>query len=87
MPKSNLLGKNSISFHFSHKGFVEKTNCKLSVSNGSANALSKMKNIFLLMGVGRWDRRALPSWILKFDIFELHFWQKKVVFQFWEGKM
>jgi len=56
-------------------GFVEKTDCKLSVSYDSAKALStyKMKNIFLLTGVGRWDRRALPSWIFKFDIFVLHF--------------
>jgi len=75
MPKSNRLGKDAISFHYSHMGFVEKTDCKLSASYGSANALStyKMKNIFLLTGVGRWDRRALPSWIFKFDIFVLHF--------------
>jgi len=62
MPKSNRPGKNAISFQYSHMGFVEKTDCKLSVSYGSANALStyKMKNIFLPMGVGRWDSRALP---------------------------
>ena len=58
MPKSNRLGKYSISFHFSHMDIAEKTDCKLSESNGSANALStyKMKNIFLFMAVGRWDR-------------------------------
>jgi len=45
VPKNPLLGNNSISFHFSHIGFVEKTDCKLSVSNGSANFLRiyKMK--------------------------------------------
>jgi len=68
MPKNPRLGNNSISFHFSHIGFVEKADCKLSANNGSANFLRtyKMKNIFLLVGVGRWDRRTLPSWILKF---------------------
>jgi len=68
MLKNPRLGKNSISFHFSHIGFVEKTDCKLSVSNGSANFLRtyKMKNIFLLVGIGRWDKRTSPSWILHF---------------------
>jgi len=37
-----------------------------------------MKNIFLLVGMGRWDRGTLPSWILKFDLFLLHFQQKNV---------
>jgi len=65
MPKNPRLGNNLISFHISHTGFVEKTDCKLSVSNGSANCLRtyKMKNIFLLVGVRRWDRGTLPSWI------------------------
>jgi len=50
-------------------GFVEKTDCKLSVSIGNANVLStyKMKNIFLFTDVGRWGRG-----ILKSDIFLLH---------------
>jgi len=49
-------------------GSVEKTDCKPSVSNGSANALStyKMKNIFLLTGIGRWDSRALSFWVFEF---------------------
>jgi len=48
-------------------GFVEKTDCKLSVSDGSGNSLStyKMKNIFLLMCVEEWDRGTLP---LDFEI-------------------
>jgi len=73
MPKSNRPGKNAISFHYSHT--VKKTDGKLSVSYGSANALStyNMKNIFLLTDVGRGGRGALPSWIFKFDIFVLHF--------------
>jgi len=52
IPKSNLPGKNSISFYFSYMGFVEKTDCKLSVSIGCANAFStyEMKNI-LHMGL------------------------------------
>jgi len=88
MTKNPRLGKNSISFHFSHIGFVEKTDCKLSVSNGSANCLRtyKMKNIFLLVGVGRWDRGTLPSWILKFDIFLLYFQQKRSFYLFSEEK-
>jgi len=51
-------------------GFVKKTDCKLYISNGSANAIStyKMKNIFLLMGVGG------PCFVdFEFDIFLLHF--------------
>jgi len=54
----NPINWEKIQFHFSHMGFVEKTDCKLFVSNGSANALTtyKMKNIFLLTGVGRWER-------------------------------
>jgi len=32
------------------------------------------------MGVGRWDRGTLPPWILKFDIFLLHFKHEKLVF-------
>jgi len=75
MPKTSRLGKNSISFHFCHIGFVEKTGCKLSVSNGSANCLRtyKMKNIFLFVGVGRWDRGTLAFQDLKFENFPLHF--------------
>ena len=69
MPKNPGLGKNSISFHFSHIGFVEKTDCKLSVSNGSANCLItyKMKNIFLLVGE-RWDLAFLDFEIWHFSI-------------------
>jgi len=70
MPKNPRLGKNSISFHFSHIGFDEKTYCKLSVSNGSANCLRtyKMKDIFLLVGVGRWDLAFLDFEIWHFSI-------------------
>jgi len=44
------MGKTSIQIHFSHMRFIEKTDCKLSVSNGSVNAVSiyKMQSIFLL---------------------------------------
>jgi len=80
VPKSNRL-KKLILFHVSHMGFVKKTACKLSVSNGNANALStyKMKNIFLLMGVGRWASgpRLAGFWNLTFSI---TFLAKKVVF-------
>jgi len=56
MPKSNRLETNFISFYFSHMSFVKKSDCTLSASNGSVNALTayKMKNIFLLMGIRRW---------------------------------
>ena len=43
MQKNPRLGKNSISFYFIHTRFVEKTDCKLSVSNGSAHALTTYK--------------------------------------------
>jgi len=35
------MGKNPAEFHFSHKRFIEKTDCQLSVSNPSVNALTK----------------------------------------------
>jgi len=87
VPKSNRL-KKLILFHVSHMGFVKKTACKLSVSNGNANALStyKMKNIFLLMGVGRWDKWASPCWILKFDIFYYIFSKKGCFLSFEKEK-
>ena len=38
-------------FHFVHLRFIEKTDCKICVSNGSTSALRtyKMKNVFLLI--------------------------------------
>jgi len=46
--KIQSTGKNSFFFHFSHLRFIDKTDCKLSVSNGSVDALStyKIKSIF-----------------------------------------
>jgi len=61
-------------------GFVEETDCKLSVGNGSPNAFStyKIKNIFLRTRVGKWDRGPCP---LDFEIwyFSITFSAKKFV--------
>jgi len=63
------VGKNSIYFRFSHMRFIEKIDCKVSVSNGSVNALStcKIKSILLLLLPPKWilSRRKLHIKILQ----------------------